>query len=183
MQSNGLKAALIGAVWLGALSTLGDLFWANLTGPHLQIYGIVHGAILFFSIGLVLGVVSKRPLSGGIAGILIGATAAGSFYLLRPAMGRWTMVILYVGAWVGLSAVHARFNAQPAGSAEAITRGALAAVLSGAAFYLASGVWRPFNPVGWDYLTHFFAWTFAYLPGFAALLLGKPRAASAGTPA
>jgi hypothetical protein len=183
MHIDGLKATLIGAVWLGALSTLGDAFWANLTGPHLQIYGIVHGAILFFSIGLVLGAVSKRPISGGIAGVLIGAAAAGSFYLLRPTIGRWTMVILYVGAWMGLSAVHARLSARSAGGTGAVTRGVLAAVLSGAAFYLASGVWRPFNPVGWDYLTHFFAWTFAYLPGFAALLLAKPRAASLGAPA
>ena len=40
-----------------------------------------------------------------------------------------------------------------------------------------SGIWRPFNPVGWDYAVHFAAWTIAYLPGFAALMVGAPAKA------
>jgi hypothetical protein len=44
-----------------------------------------------------------------------------------------------------------------------------AAAGSGLAFYLISGIWRPFDPVGWDYAVHFAAWTIAFLPGFTAL--------------
>lgn len=178
MQTNGLKAALIGAASIGALSTFGDFFWANWIGQHRQIYGIAHGAILFFSFGFFLGLAAKRPLVGGLAGVLIGAAAAGSFYLLRPVTGRWTMVVCYVGAWIGLSILHAWLSGKPVGSSSAISRGALAGALSGAAFYLASGVWRPFDPQGWDYLVHFGAWTLAYFPGFAALLVARPRSNS-----
>ena len=42
--------------------------------------------------------------------------------------------------------------------------------VSCAAFYAVSGMWFPFNPAGWDYAVHFVSWTFAFLPGFAALL-------------
>ena len=53
---------------------------------------------------------------------------------------------------------------------------AAAAVTSGTAFYAISGIWRPFDPQGWDYAVHFGAWTLAYLPGFAALFLSRaPR--------
>ena len=44
---------------------------------------------------------------------------------------------------------------------------------SGLGFYLISGIWRPFNPQGWDYAVHFLSWTIAYLPGFLALLSGR----------
>jgi hypothetical protein len=39
---------------------------------------------------------------------------------------------------------------------------------------LISGIWRPFNPAGWDYAVHFAAWTAAFFPGFAALFLARP---------
>jgi hypothetical protein len=31
----------------------------------------------------------------------------------------------------------------------------------------------PVDPQGWDYAVHFAAWTFAYFPGFAALLMAR----------
>ncbi len=52
-----------------------------------------------------------------------------------------------------------------------MTRGLVAALTSGSAFYFVSGIWIPFNPAGLDYLFHFGAWTLAYTPGFAALML------------
>ena len=55
------------------------------------------------------------------------------------------------------------------------SRGAIAAVASGLGFWAISGIWRPFNPQGWDYAVHFGAWTVAYFPGFAALLIARPR--------
>jgi len=53
---------------------------------------------------------------------------------------------------------------------DGLGRGVVAALASGAAFYAVSGMWFPFNPAGWDYAVHFASWTFAFLPGFAALL-------------
>lgn len=46
---------------------------------------------------------------------------------------------------------------------------------SGLGFYLISGIWRPFDPEGWDYAVHFLSWTLAYLPGFVALLYPTRR--------
>jgi hypothetical protein len=35
-------------------------------------------------------------------------------------------------------------------------------------------MWMPFNPQAWaDYAEHFARWTVAYLPAFAALLVGS----------
>jgi hypothetical protein len=56
-----------------------------------------------------------------------------------------------------------------------VARGAVAAIASGLAFYLISGIWRPFNPQGLDYLVHFAAWTVAFAPGFAALMIASHR--------
>jgi len=179
MRMNGLKAALIGSVAIGALSTIGDFVWANWITEHGRGVGFTHGAILFLCFGLFLGILAKRPIAGALAGVLIGVAATGSFYLLRPVVGRWMMVLAYVGAWVGLSVLHECLSSQRVGTGSAIGRGALAAVASGAAFYLASGVWRPFNPQGWDYLMHFGAWTLAYFPGFAALLVARRQASDA----
>ena len=60
-------------------------------------------------------------------------------------------------------------------NARVALRSALAAVGSGLAFYAISGIWMPFNPHGLDYVKHFVYWTIAYLPAFAALLIGSPK--------
>ncbi len=175
MSVTGIRAAAGGAVALAALSTLGDFIWATWITQHRQSYGLAHGVILFLCFGLFLGILAKRPAIGALAGVLIGAAAAGSFYVLRPTVGRSSMVLAYVGAWVGLSVLNESLSIRRIAVGGAIARGALAAVASGAAFYLASGVWRPFDPQGWDYLVHFGAWTLAYFPGFAALLVARPQ--------
>ncbi len=52
-------------------------------------------------------------------------------------------------------------------------RGVIAMIGSGLGFYLISGIWRPFDPQGWDYAVHFLSWTVAYSAGFLALLSGR----------
>ena len=54
-----------------------------------------------------------------------------------------------------------------------VWRGVLAMAGSGLGFYAISGIWRPFDPQGWDYAVHFISWTVAYLPGFLALLVAR----------
>jgi hypothetical protein len=85
--------------------------------------------------------------------------------------------------WLALAVVNARLNARSARLSEVAVRGAIAAVTSGIAFYFISGIWRPFNPVGWDYAVHFAAWTIAYLPGFAALMVSVRSVSAAGAEA
>jgi hypothetical protein len=157
---------------IAGVSTLGDFIWATLIPSHEVIYGLVHGALLFSAIGLVLGMFAGRPRAGAAAGGVIGLAAAGAFYLLAPLAGFSTMFTVWAAVWMALALLYAHLGDQHAGSV-VFTRGAIAAAASGLAFYLISGIWRPFGPEGWDYLLHFAAWTIAYFPGFAVLMLGK----------
>jgi hypothetical protein len=180
-----LASALVGALLLGALMTLGDFIWANWRVRHMMVYGIVHGMAIFLAIGLFLGGRTGAPLLGGVAGVVAGAAAAGSFYLFAPLMGYSAMFLSWVLVWIALGFINlwlttrAAVRRLGAGSSsvaygaalkDGLGRGVIAALASGAAFYAVSGMWFPFNPAGWDYAVHFASWTVAFLPGFAALL-------------
>jgi hypothetical protein len=170
-MTSGVQQAIGGASAIAAVSTLGDFIWATWIPEHLPLYGLAHGTLLFLSIGLFLGTVSNRPGLGAGAGALIGGLAVGSFYLLAPIAGYSIMFAVWIGVWVPLGMLNEFLRHQSPEIRIALARGAVAAATSGAAFYLISGIWFPFNPQGWDYLTHFAGWTTAYLPGFAALLV------------
>ena len=101
-----LMSALAGAVLLAALSTLGDFVWANWRVRHLMLYGVLHGMAIFLAIGLFLGGRTGAPLLGGIAGVIAGAAAAGSFYLLRPVMGYSAMFVSWVLVWIALGFIN-----------------------------------------------------------------------------
>ena len=87
------------------------------------------------------------------------------------------MFFVWAFIWLALAALIGRFLRPTAlwSWREISTRGTLAMVGSGVGFYLISGIWRPFNPQGWDYGVHFLSWTIAYLPGFLALLAPMAR--------
>jgi hypothetical protein len=167
----GIAATIGAALAIAAVSTFGDFVWAMWIPRPRTLYGLAHGTLLFLCIGLVVGSLARKPAIGAVAGALIGGLAAAGFYVLAPLTGAWIMFVLWIGIWVALGVLHGRLNRQQAGISAGFTRGALGAVGSGIAFYAISGIWSPFNPRGWDYLVHFGAWTVAYLPGFAALLI------------
>jgi hypothetical protein len=176
----GAGPVIAGSLALAALSTLGDVIWANWITEHRTAYGLTHGTALFLALGLVLGIVSGRPLPGALGGAAIGVLGAATFYAVFPFIGFSAMVVAWFGIWIGLAALYGwlrgalRGGAVQAGMARGVAaRGAAAAVASGLAFYLISGIWRPFNPQGLDYAVHFTAWTAAFLPGFAALMLAR----------
>jgi hypothetical protein len=94
------------------------------------------------------------------------------------------MFVVWIAVWVALGLLHEHLSGNRESVGErrleprrysGLVRGCVAAVLSGAAFYAISGIWRPFDPHGWDYAVHFGAWTIAYLPGFAVLLVRQFR--------
>ena len=155
------------------MSTLGDFLWVALGLRNTPLNGILHGALLFLCLGVYLGGLAGKFLPGAVAGLLIGGVAAGGFYVLRPMAGRSVMFFLYFGTWIALGALSQRLGRGGIAPRSALARGVLAAIGSGVAFYLVSGIWFPFDPQGWDYLVHFGAWTVAYLPGLCALLIGK----------
>ena len=174
----GLGATIVGSLLMAGVSTLGDFIWATWLPQHRAVYGLTHGTLLFCAIGLFLGTLAARPAAGAAAGALIGALAASAFYVLAPAVGYSAMFVVWVGVWMAFGLLYARLsgtriNAVGAMHAPPLRRGAIAAVASGLAFYMISGIWRPFDPTGLDYVVHFGAWTLAYFPGFAALLLAR----------
>ena len=169
------KAAVIGAIATAAVSTIGDYLWANGL-PHGQpIYWFVHAIVLFTTVGVCLGLPSRKPLLGAVGAVSVGCAATIGFYFLQPLMGYSAMFPLFVGLWLGLGVLTVRVLQQKQGVGEVLTRSVLAAAGSGLGFYAISGIWMPFNPHGWDYAIHFIYWTLAYFPGFAALLMQNSR--------
>lgn len=168
-----LRAALAASLAIAAVSTLGDFVWATWISEHLVVYGLLHGGLLFLLIGFVFGALAGRPAKGAVSGLLLGVGAAGTFYLLFPLVGYTAMFLVWVGLWMALAALYGHLAGAGTQAATVAARGAIAAVASGLGFYLISGIWRPFDPQGLDYLVHFGAWTIAYLPGFAALLIAR----------
>lgn len=162
-----MRNAIVGSLLIAAVSTLGDFVWAGLDLRHRVVYGLAHGAILFASIGAYFGVLEKRLVSGAMFGAGIGLAAAGTFYVLAPIAGYSVMFFVWAFVWIALAFV--------AGNRPALWRGVFAMIGSGLGFYLISGIWRPFDPQGWDYAIHFLSWAFAYLPGFAAILASRTR--------
>jgi len=169
----GLAVTLVASLAIASLSTLGDFIWAAWLPGHRVVYGLAHGALLFCAIGFMLGVVAGRPIAGAIAAGTIGFLAAGTFYVAAPFAGYSVMFVIWVTVWLSLGILYARLSGRPGTNRVVLSRGSMAAVASGLAFYLISGIWRPFDPVGWDYAVHFGAWTIAYFPGFAALMMGR----------
>ena len=168
-----MRTAIIGALLIAAVSTLGDFVWAGLHLRHRVEYGLAHGAILFLCIGAYLGALDNRTLTGAIYGAIIGLLAAGSFYVLAPVVGYAVMVLVWAFVWLGVAVLSGRLLRTRAPWRTTLRRGVLAMIGSGIAFYLISGIWRPFDPQGWDYVVHFLSWTLAYLPAFVALIDGR----------
>jgi hypothetical protein len=163
---------LIGALLIAGVSTLGDFIWAGLHLRHRPLYGLSHGTLLFLAIGLYLGALRRKTYLGALGGAVIGLAAAGSFYVLSPLAGYSVMFVVWALVWLALAVLAGRIlrKENPLTWNAVLARGVAAAVGSGVAFYLISGIWRPFNPRGWDYAVHFLSWTVAYLPGFLALM-------------
>jgi hypothetical protein len=166
-----LRYAVGGALVMAAASTVGDFIWATSITEHRPLYGMIHGMLLFLCLGLCLGVASRKTVMGAIGGMLAGFLGAGGFYELWRFFGYGAMFVSWIGVWVGLGLWNGIVLERRVGIGEVLVRGGIAAIGSAIAFYAISGIWFPFRPEGWDYAIHFAAWTVAFLPGLAALLV------------
>jgi len=159
--------AVVAALALGLVMTLGDFAWAALRIHHRVLNGVVHGAVMCLCLGLAIGIRARRPVPAALVGPLIGVAAAATFYLLAPAL-RWSaMLPAWMLLWI-LFAFLQRWLRKNESLGQAALRGVVAAVLSGAAFYLISDIWiheSRYPNMG----VHFAAWSFAFAPGFIAL--------------
>jgi hypothetical protein len=172
----GVVPALLAAVLIAALMTLGDFVWARFVPSHRVVYGLLHGLALCLAMGLVLGVPRRRAIRGAVGGAAIGLSAALFFYALAPFLGWRAMLPAWMAFWIALAFLQGRgLGAPTAPVSEIVARGSIAAVASGLAFWLISGIWtQPPGPGGPDYPRHFLSWAFAFLPGFLALGLRRP---------
>jgi hypothetical protein len=164
-------AVITGSLLLAVLSTTYDFVWATWISRHRAIYGLVHGTTLLSAIGLMLGWHAQRPVTGVVGGAIAGLIAAASFYAMAPMLGMSAMFPSWMLLWVLFAALDAYLNRRPIVAWTTIVRGGAAAALSGVAFWLISGIWFRHPPEGPSYAWNFLCWTFAYFPGFAALLL------------
>ncbi len=169
-MASALRASVIAALLLAVVMTFGDFVWAVGHVRHRVVYGVAHGAVMCLCIGAVIGWRERRLTAGLVAGPLIGVAAAASFYVLAPVMRGGAMLPAWMLFWLMFALLGHRLAAREP-LAVAFARGAAAAILSGAMFYLISGIWTRPAPGGPNYLVHFLSWSAAFLPGFASLFL------------
>jgi hypothetical protein len=162
--------ALIASLGLGAVMTLGDFVWAALHIRHRIAYGVVHGAAMCFCLGLAIGMRAGKPGVAAIAGVVIGIIAAVTFYALAPVLRFGAMFPAWMLLWVLFAVLQHQLHETDA-LGFAWLRGICAAVFSGAAFYLISGIWTRAGEA--DVARNFAAWSFAFLPGFLALFFRR----------
>lgn len=173
---SGIREAVLGALLLAALNTLGDFVWARFALAHRAGLGLAHGTLLLLALGLYLGVLRRKAVPGALGGALAGLLAAASFYALAPLLRYSAMFVSWMLLWLGFAWLDARLRGFVA-RRETLVRGALAAVGSGLAFYAVSGIWTRPAPGGPSYGYNFLCWTIAFLPGFAALVVTPRRRA------
>ena len=131
---------------------------------HETVYGVTHGALLFCAIGFALGARSQVGLfRARLAAPRLVRLPQAVFYLLAPAR-RLRRDVRRLGGHLGSARIPLRVAQRTRAGPRGVARGLIAAVASGLAFYLISGIWRPFNPEGWDYAVHFAAWTVSLFP-------------------
>jgi hypothetical protein len=163
-----MQVAIVSSLFVAAVATIADWVWASQLLPHRMWYGVVHGAGLCGAMGLAVGVPARRPLTGLAGGLIAGVMAAASFYLFAPLLRYAAMFLSWCLLWVLFAFLDGpilRDRPRP----EALVRGSVAALCSGAAFYGVSGMWTGWNPATINYAEHFGRWAVAFLPGFVAL--------------
>jgi hypothetical protein len=158
-----------------AALVLGAFVWEALQLRHRTAYGLAHGAAVCLAVGMMVGWRARRPGVGAAVGPLIGVAAAGLFYMLAPMLRYNAMFPAWMFFWLCFALLQEQLEWSRDYRFAAI-RGLAAALLSGLAFYAISGIWTQPSPEGPDYVRNFISWTFAFLPGFAALFVGKRQA-------
>jgi hypothetical protein len=156
-------------VFVAFVATLGDYLWFENNVRHTAIHGVLHGAALLLSVGLVLGHQTGKWTQGAIGGVLAGVAGALAFYAVVGVTGYLgALIAAWVFMWIILAAIGAWLRSQLAQVGTWIVPGVVAAVGSGVTFYLVSGIWTD-HPESRNYLWHLVAWTIAWAPGILAL--------------
>lgn len=171
-----LTRALTAAAVLGVASTVGDWIWARYVPDGSILAGIVHGALIFALLAVVLAWTAQA--AGALRRLLatlpaVGLLLAAAFYPLAALIGYLgALLVTWVGMWIALALLSEWARGEGVVLSGALARGLLAAVGSGLAFWAVSGMWTDpgFQPgLG----VRFLYWSFAFLPGFVFLLAAR----------
>jgi hypothetical protein len=178
---------LIGIAIVAGVATLADYLWYSLGIRHTLMAGVVHGALLLSVVGAVLGAAHGRILQGLPIGAVAGVGGALIYYLLIAVFDGQTYGLAIPAAWVMLWLLLAALDgrwlraAAPRGWREIAVRGVVAAVSSGAAFFMVLRVlWGRPPAGGRSYLVQFAAWALAWAPGLLALMVAAPARSATG---
>jgi len=119
----------------------------------------------------VLGQQRGELIRGSLGGVLAGVAGALAFYAVSDVLGYvGALVAAWAFMWMVLAAVSAWVRGELLRLWEWIGPGLVAAIGSGVAFYLVSGIWTdPLRGESRNYLWHLAAWTIAWAPGILAL--------------
>lgn len=172
--------ALLAALLLGALSSFGDWLWTHFLTDGAILPGVLHGVAIFAVLAAVLAAHAGTSRafkvlmpSLPVAGLVIAA----AFYPIAMLTGYLpALLITWVAMWLTLAVLQRRARGNGESMNRALIRGLLAAVGSGAAFASVSHMWTAPAPGGPNYLLHFVYWSFAFLPGFLALMVDQADA-------
>ncbi len=173
-----MLSVIIGILIVALVSTIGDYVWYEIGVRHSIFAGVLHGAILLMAVGGVVGLGARRLGAGLPLGAAAGIGGAAAYYLIAMATrGRVAMVAAWAVCWLILAASEGRLLQRPQRAwGEVVTRGLLAALLGGIAFYLTVNIlWGRAPAGGRNYLQQFVVWTVAWAPGILALVAGKRK--------
>jgi hypothetical protein len=169
-----------GILGTALVATLADYTWYTLHLRHSMVTGIIHGAVLLTAVGAALGLHAGRVLKGLPIGALSGVGGALTYYLLVALVDRRTYGAAIPASWAALWLIVAVLDGRWLRAPERrpwrviAVRGALAAVLSGAAFFVVMNtLWGHPPATGRNYFVQFGAWAVAWAPGLLALTLGR----------
>ena len=162
--------AVVGSVLLAGLSTVADYVWFLGIPQHQVTSGAIHGSTLFAALGAYLGFRKGKTAAGALGGLLSGLAAALSFYVLAPLGGYNVMLVSWLLLWIFLAALQTYLDGR-LDIPKALARGLVIAIVAAAGFgVVLFQLYRGWPPTTFSYVTHFVAWTMAYLPGLYVLL-------------
>lgn len=166
-------SAFLCALVMAAASTAGDLIWALWIPSHRVFYGVAHGVLLCWVLGVTLGFVAGGRgawWKGGLGALAVGLISSGSYYVLAPFLRVWAMFAAWCVLWI-LVALLLHWIGRKSLGRFVLPAGLAASAFSGLGFYAISGIWLHSQPDGPNYAYNFVCWTVAFFPGFFPLFL------------
>ncbi len=183
-----MVSTAIGVALIAAVASLGDAIWYGFGVQHTVTAGVIHGALLLTIVGAVIGAASGHAVKGLPIGMLAGVAGAVFYYAVVPLTDGQVygvaIPLAWIFMWLVLATLDGRWLRAPARRSwsEVATRGLIAAIGGGLAFYLVMNtLWGRPPAAGRNYALQFLAWAFAWTPGLLALTAGSSHTANYGT--